>query len=230
MENEKPVEQSPKPAEPEVTEQSTETLETIAREIPVDEQANQFTAQPQPAAPRQPYAPYAPQPSQEVYTPDPVTDPEGYKRFVVQQMQTTGTIESTIREISSRLNNWEQTTQQQKLDSDVDRAVSRVNQKLKVDPMLAEIALEKMYRSDTNFKRIWDKRDTNPQALERALDVVAGKLAPMFQVRQDPQLAENVRAAQSAQRTMATTEQGGDDIPDDPAQFQAWWEHRKRQG
>jgi hypothetical protein len=123
---------------------------------------------------------------------------------------------------------------QSKVDADVARAVSKVNEKLKIDPLSAEIALEKVYRTDASFKRIWDNRDKNPQAFDKALGIVAQKLSSTFAVRQDPQLTENQRAATQSQRTMAATTKS--DVPpgqeglysDNPVEFERAWESFKR--
>lgn len=214
--------QSQAPAETAAPAAETPTLESIAKELSVEEQAQQFTS----AVPQ--YQPQYQQPAQQpaFRAPDPITDPEGYNRFLMQQTQSMTTIESALKSITDKVQTWERTTQEQRINQDVDKAVAKVNEKLKVDPMLAEIALEKMYRTDANFKRIWDNRERNPQAYERALDVVADKLVPMFQTRQDPKIAGDIRAAKTSQQSMATTRQTGvnEGVPNDPAEFKRYWE------
>lgn len=198
---------SPAPAETSNTPSADDSLKAIASEFTVEEQANQFTATPSVPAPSPvPTPAYAPT-AQPQYVPDPVTDQEGYKAWVVAQGQRYQQLDTTLREVSSKISAFDQRMQQQKIDADVDRAINIVNSKWKVDKDLAEVHLEHEYRKNPSFKRIWDNRDRNPEAFERALKVVADKRAAMFQVRQDPQIAENVRAAQSSQRTMATTKQ-----------------------
>jgi hypothetical protein len=215
--------QSQQPAETAVPEAQAPTLESIAKELSVEEQAQQFTS----AVPQ--YQPQYQQPvQQQAYrAPDPITDPEGYNRFMMQQMQSMTALDTTLKSMVDKVQTWERTTQEQRINQDVDKAVTRVNEKLKVDPMLAEIALEKMYRTDANFKRIWDNRERNPQAYERALDVVADKLVPMFQTRQDPKIAGDIRAAKTSQQSMATTRQTGvnEGVPNDPAEFKRYWEN-----
>ena len=200
----------------ETTATPSPTLEEIAREIPVEEQAKSFTAQPQPQS----------QPPAQPYIPDPVVDSEGYKRYVAQEMQARSSLETTLKTVSERLSNFEQTIEKQRLDADVDRAVKTVNGKVKMDPDFVEAALEVEYRKNPSFKHIWDNRQKNPAAFEKALNVVADKMAGKFQVRQDPQIAENVRAAQSSQRNMATTKQQtqNDEWANlSPAEFEAKW-------
>lgn len=220
---------SPAPAETVSTPSHDDSLKAIASEFTVEEQASQFTATPsvQSPAPAPAYAPTAQAPQ---YVPDPVTDQEGYKAWVMAQTQGYSRLDSAIRDVSNKINAFEQQTQQQKINADVDRAIEVVNKHWKVDRDLAEVHLEHEYRKNPSFKRIWDNRDRNPEAFEKALKVVAEKRSTMFQVRQDPQIAENVRAAQSSQRTMSTTtkQRPGDDAPDDPREFDAWWRTQAR--
>lgn len=245
MENDTPTEPSKKPDESQAAPEATPpSLEQIASEFPVDEQATQFQANTQPAA-KPLYEPTTPtqvppvtdqQAQQYAPTiPDPVLDAEGYRRYMHSQSVLASQIQGSLRTMEQRLANFEQTQQQSKVDADVNQAVLKVNEKLKVDPMLAEIALEKMYRSDASFAKIWDNRAKNPQAFEKALGIVADKLAPMFQVRQDPQLTENQRAAQASQRSMASTPTKEYDPrlkglyePESQGEFDQAWEAFKR--
>ena len=212
------------------TETPPETLENIAKEFSVEDQANQFNAQPQAQA-----APVAPARPNVASAPDPITDPDGYRSYMAAQASASEQIANLLGTVHQRLEKFERSQMQQKVEADLKFAVSKVNEKLKVDPLLAEIALEKMYRTDENFKRIWDHRDKNPQAYQKALDVIAHKLAPTFAVRQDPQLTENQRAAQASTRTMATNKQVDYDPrhkglyePESQADFDAAWAAIKR--
>lgn len=218
----------PEPNAP--SETPPDTLEDIAREFSVEDQANQFNAQPQPAL-----APNAPARPAVHAVPDPVTDPEGYRAYMADQANASDQISNLLGTIAQRLEKFETSQLQQKVEADLKAAVSKVNESLKVDPMLAEIALEKMYRTDANFKKIWDNRERNPQAYQKALGVIAQKLAPTFAVRQDPQLTENQRAAQASTRTLASHKQGDYDPrhkalyePESQAEFDQAWEAFKK--
>lgn len=220
MENPNTV-QSNTPAPSEVQTPSTPapTLEDIAREFPIEEQAQTFTAQP--------YTP--PVQAPQVYVPDPITESEAYKSYQLAQYQQNQVLQNNLREVVGEVNQWKQQREQERLNADVDRAVAHVNAKLKVDPMLAEAALEVEYKRNPTFQRIWNNRSKNPQAFDKALEVLSNKLQPMFQVRQDPQLAENVRAAQSSQRTMATTQVKNDDWENlSEREFAQKWEQARR--
>ncbi len=225
------TDQSKQPDESGSTETApeTQTLEDIAKEFSVDEQITNFTAQPN----QQVQQPYQPPSDPGQYVPDPVTDPEGYNRYTQQQQVVTNQVQGTLRELNNRINQFEQQTELAKVDADVQKAVVHVNQKLGVDPELAEIALEKAYRNDPSFQRIWNNRDKNPAAFKKALDVVADKYQTLFNIQTDPQLVENQRAAKASQKTMATTaKEHADDKWENlsDAEFEQQWSAVRQSG
>lgn len=217
------TQQSNTPAE--TTAAPQPSLEDISKEFSVEEQTRSFTAQPQPSYTPQPAYQPAPQ------IPDPVLNPDAYAQYVWQQNPLVSQLGNTVQEVTAKLQAFEQQQTQAKLEADVNRAVTKVNEKLKVDPMLAEAALEAEYRRNPTFKHIWDNRDRNPAAFDRALDVISNTLASRFAVRTDPQLLENQRAALSSQRTMATSPQSSqamDALKMPQGEFESWWESTKR--
>ena len=225
MENQTPA-QSNTPAENTAAPQPS--LEDLSKEFSVEEQTRSFTAQPQPSYQPQYQPTYQPQAPQ---IPDPVLNPDAYAQYVWQQNPLVSQLGNTVQEVTAKLQAFEQSQAQAKLEADVNRAVTKVNEKLKVDPMLAEAALEAEYRRNQTFKHIWDNRDRNPDAFNKALDVVANTLSSRFAVRADPQLLENQRAALSSQRTMATTPQANpamDALRMSQPDFEQWWEQTKR--
>lgn len=217
---------SPAPAEPVATPSPSpdDALRSIASELTVEEQAKTFTATPTPA--------YQPQfQPQQFYAPDPVTDSEGYKRYMAEQHQTGTQIRSALDTVLSEVQSFKQTFQQQKVNADVDRAVQVVNAKVKADPEVVEAMLNVEYTKNPTFKKIFDNRERNPIAFEKALGVIADKFAPKFQVRTDPQLVENVRAARSSQQTMATTKQisQNEEVGNmTDLEFQRWWQSQRQ--
>lgn len=214
---------SPAPAEtistPSVS--PDDALNSIASEISVEEQVKTFNATP-------PQPQFQPQP----YAPDPVTDSEGYRRWAAQQAQQFQSLDTTLREVSTKISAFEQAQQQQRINAEVDRAVEIVNQKAKVDPDVVEAMLNVEYTKNPSFKKIFDNRGRNPGAYQKALGVIADKISSKFQVRTDPQLAENVRAAQASQRTMSTTNKTNDQMEQlgsmNDLEFQKWWQTQIR--
>lgn len=217
--------QSQAPVETAAPAAEAPTLEQIAKELSVEEQAQQFTST-VPSQPQyQPQTFQAPQ-YQAQYAPDPVTDPEGYRAFMSSQLNTVTQLNQTLQSVNDRMSNWEKTQQEQKIERDINTAVTKVNAKLNVDPFVTEALLQGTYRSDANFRRIWDNRDRNPGALEKALDVLSQKYVSQFSVKQDPKIAQNLQAAKVSQQTMATTQKPGmnDGVPQDPMEFQRYWD------
>lgn len=196
--------QSPAPVETAAPEAQSPTLEQIAKELSVEEQAQQFTSTVQ-QQPIQPQFPPQPQYQQPFQAPDPVTDPDGYRAFVAAQGNALSQLNSTLQQVSSRMSNWERMQQEQKIERDIGAAVARVNTKLNMAPEVTEALLQGEYRRDGNFRKIWDKRDSNPAALDKALDVLTQKFAGQFTVKQDPKIAQNLQAAKASQQTMATS-------------------------
>lgn len=210
---------SPAPAEPEVKEAPQPTLADVAKKYNVEEEVKNFNPQPQQPAQVQPQVVERPFVNT---VPDPITDLDGWNKYQAYQRTV---IDGTLRELTQTVSEIRKEKEQEKLNVEVNKAVTRVNEKLKIDPVYAEIMLEKKYRDDKIFKRIWDNRQTNPKALEEALDVIASEGSKVFQVRSDPQLVENQRAAKASQKAMSTTQQksGPETGSMSDAEFDRWW-------
>lgn len=230
-----PVENQPKAPAPEAP--PTPTLDDIAKKYNVVEQAQAFTQQTSPAT-QQTQPQFQPQfqpPYQAPAVPDPVLDPQGFARFQEAMIrQNSESFTNSVKSLEAKLAQFEQERKQTKIDADVNKAVERVNEAIKADPMYVEAALEARYRRDPVFKRIWDNREMNPKALEEALQVVTNDLRNVFQVRQDNQLAENIRAARASTQTMANAPAKDDaqtrSMKMDDRAFDAFWEELKRTG
>lgn len=220
-------EQSQTPVSTETVPETTQTLADVAKKYNVDQQVQNFTAQPQ-APQYQPSYPSAPP----FTAPDPVTSPEQWNQYQASLLMQNQHLSGNLRELTQTVQAIRQEATQARLDTEVNKAVAKVNDRLKVDPLYAEIALEKRYRDDPIFKRIWDNRQVNPKALEEALDVVTNELQGVFSVRQDPQLTENIRAAKQSQRTMSTTAKSPSDADQalnmNDGEFDRWWNQKKR--
>lgn len=173
------VEQAPAPS-----------LDEIAKEFSVEEQVNQFQAQP------------APQEVRQEYYPDPISDPDQFTHFIRQQQKGIDAMSQTVKQLNEKLSAHENKMVQQQVEADIQRAVATVNKKLDVDPKMAEVALRMEYEKNPSFQKIWDNRSKNPQAFEKALNAVADNYSSVFAVRQDPQLTANQMAAKKSLQTM----------------------------
>ena len=231
MNEEEITSQSEAPAAETTQEESpAPSLDEIANEFNVEEEANQFQAQPKQSAPA-----YEPEPSfqnspvnQDI--PDPTYDPDGYVRYMQQQGATQAQINNTLNQLVEKVSSYEQQMAQQKVDADLGKAVSHINEKLNVDPVMAEMVLEVEYRKNPAFQKIWNNRDQNPKAFNKALDVLADKYSGNFATRTNDQLVENVRAAKTSQQTLANApkEDPYDNVGNmNEQEFQSWWSRQK---
>lgn len=224
------TQQSQVPVEAEIKQTPTEspepTLADVAKKYNVEEEVKQFTATPEPQPqPTYTQPTYAPQ-----YAPDPILDADGFKNYLANQNQTTANI---LNQVASTVQELRKEREQEVLNAEIKQAVNRVNERLGIDQTYAELVLEKEYRSDPIFKRIWDNRKVNPRALEEALDVISNRNSKVFQVKTDPQLMENTRAAKASQRAMATTQKTSEETEVSKmsdGEFEHWWNQRKYQG
>lgn len=90
------------------------------------------------------------------------------------------------------------------IDADIKSAVKVISKGIEgIDPLSAEILLEKTARENEGFNKIWQNRATNPKAYEAALNAVITDNENKFQ-RVDTQIAENHRAAQQSQQSNNT--------------------------
>ena len=203
MSEEEITQPSPAPAETPTPEPAPQTLDDVYKQFNVDESIQQFTAQPAQNAP-------APQGTQApAYgppaIPDPTMDPEGYRAYMARNYQEQSALGQLVGQLNGKLSQMEKDKRQQQIDADIGKAVAKVNEKVKADPTLIELALEKKAREDSRFHKLWENRHQNPKAWDAALTAVTGELQGTFSVRTDPQLAENQRALKASQRGMATS-------------------------
>lgn len=224
MENQVTDQPSDKPAET-ATPETPPTMADVAKKYSVDKMSSEFTAKPAPAQ-NVPTAPtYTPP------VPDPITQPEDFSKYQIQQQQY---VAGTLRELGQQVQEISKRAQQAELDAEVNQAVAKVASSLPgVDKTYTEILLEKRYRDDPVFKTIWDNRKLNPKAVDEALDVITNEAKGVFQVKVDPQLQENIRAAKASTSTKSVSnraEQGHplEDPNLSPGDFDRLWNQTKR--
>ena len=84
--------------------------------------------------------------------------------------------------------------------------MSKVVEKVEnADPLMVELYLEKKAVENPKFAQIFQNREKNPTALNKALEAISGELAGKFDFKVDPQLAENHRAANQSQQSSGNT-------------------------
>lgn len=200
QQSQEPVEvAAPQPSTESTAQEAEVTMADVAKKYNVEEAVKSFTAQPapQPAEPAPQWQP----------SPDPLIDLDGFNKYQIQQNQQ---ILGAVSEMAKTVQEIQRDREQAVLQSEIKQAVGRVNERVNIDPIYTELLLEKEYRSDPVFRNIWDNRHRNHQALNEALDVISRKASKVFQVRFDPQLVENTRAAKASTKATATTKQDVD--------------------
>lgn len=194
------------------------TLEDVYREYNVEGIAQQFQAA---------TAPKAPQAEVVSDAPDPVTDPDAYRRFQLDQVHRTHEIQQSLQKHGDIVQALYADHMRKQVEADVKRAVDYLQPKFDgVDPELLEVALDNKARRDPRFQKLWEDRSKNPAAWNKALDAFAGEYSKKFSVKSDPQLAENQRAVRASQEAQASTRRAADVNEWDglsKAEFDAKW-------
>lgn len=180
----------------------TDSMEKITKDFNIEDTATQFRQQVQPTHTE-------PQPQRQEPVKQEVPDPfdtEAHKAYLSRIAQGQSALEQTLTQAMTKISAYEQKASREALESDIGRAVKAVNEIVNhPNTKMVEVALELKARDDPKFKTIWDNRQKNPQALERALKVVGNQLAEDFSVRVDPKLVASQRALKLSQSQTATT-------------------------
>jgi hypothetical protein len=122
-------------------------------------------------------------------------DENQINQYLNQTLQGQTALQAELQSLSQKLSSYEQRDEQRRVEADIKTAVDTVIKGLDgVDPMMAELYLEKRARESEGFKQIWDNRHTKPAALKKALDAISIEMKDKFLVKADPQLLENQRA------------------------------------
>lgn len=183
------------PSEQQVTPEqapASETLDDIYKSI--ETQARQFT---QATAPIQPPVEQAKPATLEV--PDPVTDPDSYRRFVTELHGKTSQTETQLRQWQNERQQMMQAETQRREREDITRAVDYIRKKADLDPDIIEGALFAQALKDQRFAELFNRRYEMPDKWEKAVNVFAQNIGNKYAARADPQLAENQRAIRASQ-------------------------------
>lgn len=125
-----------------------------------------------------------------------------FEAFANKVNALTEKLEATSKQTDELANS----RQQELLNKEISEAVGKINNDVGGDPDMAELFLEKEVRQNPAFKKIWENRYTNPEALDKAI----GLLQPEWQAKNvnvvDPQVAENQRALRESQKGGATVQ------------------------
>lgn len=182
---------------PEVTESTEQTLDDVYKQYGVEDQVKEFRQQPvQQPQPQQTVTPDIPSP----------LDEERWRAYEMQKLNGLTGLQQSLQQIATNFTQFQVEQQRSKLEADIKSAVGKVNEEVNhSNPKVIEFYLHAKADEDPRFKAIWDNRQKNPKALDAALKAVAREIAGDFEMKVDPQLAENQRARKISQQQMATT-------------------------
>ena len=158
----------------------------------------------QPAA-----APAATQPatvSNEPVTPlsvDPL-DPNQFNNYVNQVNSGQSVLNTQLKEVRSELTELRQERAQLQIEADITQAVGTINEGLDLDPKLVRVHLELTAQEKPGFREIFERRNENPAAYNKALAAVSKEMGNTYSVKQDPELTANQKAIQQSQQSRAS--------------------------
>lgn len=113
---------------------------------------------------------------------------------------------SQVQALSAQLEAIQQEKAQEQFKADLNSAVDLLAKESGLeDKRYVEFRLNQMAAENPNFEKIWQNRHLRPDALEATLKAAANEMKGELSFKQDPQLAENHRAAQESTNTSATT-------------------------
>lgn len=151
---------------------------------------------------------------------------EGLAWLAKQHSETVAQLQSVSEKLGEREQKEYVDSQMQALET----AIKTIGKEVELDPLFIEGALHTTYNRDKNFQKIFDNRDQNPAAYEKALMIVAEQLKAKSAVKHDPQIAEGKRALEQLQKSARTG--ASNDAMDEAAamsasDFDRYWERLK---
>lgn len=174
------------------------TLDDVVSEFNVQPPAQQ--AAPQPAQQSNVTEFQSPSQPQKI---DPY-DEDSLNKWAMQTQQSQQSLHGEIENLKAQLTAQQEAAAKQVIEADIKKAVSTLSEKVEgLDPLMAELYLNKRAEENAGFKAIWENRGSNPDAFNAALDAISRELDGRFS-RVDPQIAENHRAAQQSTQSSNT--------------------------
>jgi len=189
-----------------MTEETAQSTESVAVAEPsLDEIINQYQPQPAPVAVAQPEVATAPQPAQS-QTFDPLDETQ-LKNYVSQVSTGQSVLSTQLNDVRAELTQLREESQRNQTNSDIENAVTQINEGLNLDPRIVRVHLEMVAQEKPGFKTIWDNRKSNPGAYTKTLSALSREIGDTYSVKVDPELTANQVAIQKSQQSLATSSQ-----------------------
>jgi hypothetical protein len=182
------------------TEGAELTLDAVYKEFNVDQVASEFNPQTRQAPIQQE------QPRQETAlpesVPDPLLDANGFKEYQARQALTSKNHEKLLSQLSNHMTQLRVKEVREQEERDIGAAVQKVKEAgFEADKDFIEIALGQKAKQDPRFLAVFNNRQKNPAAWNKALAAVANEMKGKFAFKTDANLADNVRAARNSTKT-----------------------------
>ncbi|MGI9317943.1 MAG: hypothetical protein ACR2QW_11465 [bacterium] len=132
----------------------------------------------------------------------PTTPIQDFEQFAAKINELSEKVETTSQKTAELADG----RQQEMLSKEITEAVGKINENVGGDADMAELFLEKQYRENPDLKKVWDNRYENPEALNKALDLLGSEWAAKNVNVIDPNVAENQRALKESQKGGATVQ------------------------
>jgi hypothetical protein len=140
-------------------------------------------------------------------TPVPTVDPLDADQFNADRQRMANgqsALNSQLQDVKSQLTELRNERAELQIEADINSAVDTINEGLKLDPMLVRTHLELTAQKKPGFKAIWENRNENPQAYDKALKALSREVGETYGNKQDPDLTANQQAIQRSQQSQST--------------------------
>ena len=138
-------------------------------------------------------------------------DEESINQWASDTRNNQNALQQEVQNLRKDADARAQADSQKIIDADIKSAVGKITESVEgIDPLMAELYLNKRAEEHDGFRAAWDNRGKDPKAFDAALSAISSELEGKFQ-RVDTQLAENHRAAQQSTQsnnTQKATEYG----------------------
>lgn len=158
-----------------------------------------------PTPPQMPAAqPQAAEPAVPQFNLDP-ENPEAIKSFASQTASTTAELQGQVQQLNSQLSEIQQERVNAQVTADINSAVDKVSEASGIDnKKYVEFRLSQYAMENQNFNSLWENRSQFPDKYNQALDAIAHEIKNEMEFKNDPQIAENYRAAQESTANTAS--------------------------
>jgi hypothetical protein len=177
-----------------------ETLDDVFKSYNVEHQpaeTQQYVPQPQQAKPAAP----------EYHIPDPALDPDGFRKYEASKSAESHDLRQALQQVVGKLSSMETGAARAKEEADIAKAVGVMKEEVPgAEEEMLEVFLAHKARKDPRVLQVWNNRGKNPKAWDATLKAITNEASRKFEVRTDPQLAENQRAMKTSQQSMATAQ------------------------